>query len=40
MAATPPDRLVTETLRKPAVSIIALKVDWSGKRRMLSTRYW
>ncbi|MNE31555.1 hypothetical protein D3C80_1251310 [compost metagenome] len=39
MAAIPPDRLVTLTRLNPASSIIRLKVCWSGKRRMLSTRY-
>ena len=39
MAAIPPDRLVTDTRLKPASSIRALKAAWSGKRRMLSTRY-
>ncbi len=40
MAVTPPVRLVTLTRLKPASSIMPLKVFWSGKRRIDSTRYW
>ena len=38
-AATPPVKLVQPTRPKPASFIIWAKRAWSGKRRMLSTRY-
>lgn len=40
MAQMPPLRFSNLTPRKSALQIRAANVFWSGKRRMLSTRYW